>query len=68
MNNALLDKIKYAHRFAKRDDLYDSQYVEKAINDKDTSIQDLEDVLKYVHRFAKRDSSYDADWLQENRH
>lgn len=64
MNNTLLDKIKYAHRFAKRDDLYDSQYVEKAINNKNTSIQDLENVLKYVHRFAKRDSSYDADWIR----
>lgn len=29
MNNALLDKIKYAHRFAKRDSSYDTDWIQE---------------------------------------
>ncbi|MEC0383425.1 hypothetical protein P8818_00580 [Bacillus velezensis] len=56
----IIEKLKYAHRFAKRDDLYDSNFVEEALS----SENELEEALKYAHRFAKRDNTYDSEYVQ----
>ncbi|AVB12031.1 hypothetical protein ACFVL4_21245 [Bacillus subtilis] len=56
----IIEKLKYAHRFAKRDELYDSNFVEEALLSEDG----VEEALKYAHRFAKRDNTYDSEYVQ----
>lgn len=59
----LKDNLKYAHRFAKRDDIYDHDYVEGILKIEDAS--EMKVALKYTHRFAKRESTYDAQFIEE---